>query len=186
MRSSLAGIPIVSPEWVQNCLEQNRPSISPSLVARSIPTKVDRSLSKEDARFGVAKLAANHQRDIPLPLHNYFVFLCGTFAENKRRDLQLLAREAGAKVLTSISAVSSKLGNSKVVLLCQDTTSGNVIPVSIMKEAQSCLKKDASTVLVVNPQWIFESITCAKAVSTGAFPPSNSNALKLFKLSQAT
>lgn len=139
-----------------------------------------------EAKFGIAKLTAYPLKKVPMPLHNMFVVLCGAFPENKRKNLQLLSKEAGAKVLTSPAAASAKLGKARVVFVCDDASSGSVIPTTLLKEAQKVVEHDSSAVLVVNPNWVFDSITCAKAMPTDSFAPLNAKAKELWELCQTS
>jgi hypothetical protein len=122
----------------------------------------------------------------PLPLENHFTFFCGAFEANHRKDLQLLAREAGAKVLTNTSAVMKKLGKAKVILVCHDIpTTGAMIPPSLLEAVRKSLATHSkNNTLVVNSQWIFESVTCAKAMPPDAFAPANVKARELWQLGQ--
>lgn len=184
MRASLAGIPIVSPAWVQLCAERNAPVLpNAEMLAHSLPTKTESIVTSKESDFGVARMAAGVAQKAPLPLHQHCVFFCGDFSGSHRKDLQLMAREAGAKVLSSASAVTPQLGKSSVVLVCHDAPTGNIIPASLVKQVQSLLAEDPSSVLVVNSQWIFESITCAKALPANAFAPGNSKAKALWEAS---
>jgi hypothetical protein len=185
MRSALAGIPIVSPEWIQACGEQNA-AVVPT-CARSLPTKTEAIHKSGDAHYGVAKLAAllGHapKPQEALPLHNMCVYLCGNFPQNKRTDIQRLSKEAGAKVLTCPSAVVAKLtkkpSHHPVVLVCHDSSTGTVIPSALEKE----IKGDPSSmVMVVNPNWVFDSVTCARAMPADAFEPANPKAKELWRL----
>ena len=183
MRASLAGIPIVSAAWVHACVEQNTAVLpTADMIARSLPTKTDAIISSGEANFGVARLAAQLAQKSPLPLHNHSIFFCGAFAANRRKDLQILAREAGAKILSDAAAVSAKLGKTRVVLLCSEVPTGTIIPAPLAKEVRTALQTDTSSVFIVHSQWIFESITCAKALSAKAFPPVNAKAKELWQL----
>jgi hypothetical protein len=189
MRSPLAGIPIVSPEWIQACGEQNA-AVVPT-CARSLPTKTEAIHNKGDAHYGVAKLAALlHHAPKPqeaLPLHNMCVYLCGNFPQTKKTDIQRLSKEAGAKVLTCPSAVAAKLtkksSHHSVVLVCHDSTSGTVIPSALEKEIKN---NPSCVVMVVNPNWVFDSITCARAMPTDAFEPTNPKAKELWCLCRSS
>jgi hypothetical protein len=188
MRASMAGIPIVSSAWIQACAEQNAPVIpSAEMLAHSLPAKTGAVTTSQDSAFGVARMAARVAQKAPPPLHQHHVFFCGDFSGSRRKDLQLLAREAGATVLTNASAVSSKLGKSRVVLVCHDAPTGTVIPTPLVKQVETALTaEEPSSVLVVNPQWIFDSITCAKALPTENFAPVNSKAKTLWELSRSS
>lgn len=183
MRASLHGIPIVSPEWIQTCAEKNAFVFPTSeMISRSLPAKTDAIISNGESNFGIARMVAQLAKKAPLPLEHHSIFFCGAFAANRRKDLQLLARDAGAKVLSNASAVSAKFGKGRVVLLCHDAATGTIIPAPLAKEADTALKTNAHSVLVVNAQWIFESITCAKPLPTNAFPPVNAKAKELWQL----
>jgi hypothetical protein len=194
MRSALAGVPIVSPAWIHACGAKNEAALPPTnVIARSLPTKTDAIDKSGEARFGLAKLAAllSHSKRATLPLHNTFVFLCGAFSQSKRHDLQVLSKEAGAKVLKSPSAVTAKLlsssntTNTKVVFLCHDTATGVVIPSVLEKEVTKFGEQDTRhqvDAMVVNPNWLFDSIACAKALPADAFPPTNPKANGLWQL----
>lgn len=185
MRASLAGIPIVSPLWLYECeSEGTAVSLAPRLLARSLPTKADQSSFYEDSNLGVARMAALLAQNAPLPLDNHFIFFCGAFDNSHRKDLQLLVREAGAKVLMSVSEVTMKLGEAKVILVCHDVpTTGTIIPPSLFAAVRTLLTTSPSiTTMVVNSQWIFESVTCAKVIPSHAFAPVNVKARELWQL----
>lgn len=183
MRATLSGIPIVSPAWVEASSEQNAPVLpTPEMLARSLPTKTDSIIASGEAHFGVARLAAHLAQKAPLPFENYYFFFCGTFSANIRKDLQVLVRDAGAKVLSNAAAVTAQLGKARVVLLCHDSPTGTIVPTPLAKEVYGALKSDASSVLVVNVQWISESITCAKALPAKDFAPVNAKAKELWLL----
>jgi hypothetical protein len=180
MRAALAGIPIVSPAWVQSVYRSN--NVDNGLeIARSLPAKTHAVAKSRDADFGVARLAAALTLGTKLPLQEYSIFLCGNFADN-RKDLHLLAKEAGATIIASPSDVMQKFGKSKVVLLCSDTPTDTVLSASLTKQAKVALEDDPSSVLVVDVQWMSESITCAKALPAELFCPASAVAKGLWEI----
>jgi hypothetical protein len=195
-RSALAGTPIVSPEWIKACGEQNKAVVpSSSMFIRSLPTK---TADLEKIGHGVAALAAalhlskqNPRIKMVLPLANVSVYLCGTYSQSKRNDIQLLSKEGGAKILSSPAAAISKLktivksGNnsSKVVLLCDDSSSNTMIPSALEKEARSAVETNPGILLAVKANWLFDSITCGSELHADPFEPCSSKAKELWRLS---
>jgi hypothetical protein len=179
MRAALAGIPIVSPAWVQSVFKSNK--VNPALeLARSLPAKTDAVAKSRLADFGVARLAAALTLGTALPLQDYSIFLCGNFADS-RKDLHLLAKEAGATILGSLSDAVQTLGKSRVVLLCSDIPSDTTLPAALAKQTKLALENDPSSVLVVDVQWISESITCARALPADSFCPVSEVAKELWE-----
>jgi hypothetical protein len=204
MRAAINGVPIVSSEWIQACAGQSNEVVVPtsSMFIRSLPTKTDVLEKNGAALFGVASLAADYHRSpnnnnakkIMVPLANCFVHLCGPFSPKKRSDIQVLAKEAGAKMLSSPSDAISKLktltagGNydsSKVIWLCDDSSS-HAVPVAMEQEAKTVLQghddRSKGSLLVVNSSWLFDTITCGSTVPPHAFEPSSPRAKELWKL----
>jgi hypothetical protein len=197
MRAAINGVPIVSSEWIQACGQQNEIVVpTSSMFIRSLPTKTDELEKNGAALFGVASLAADYQRASSpgkkmLPLANSFVHLCGPFSPKKRSDIQLLAKEAGAKVLASPSDAISKLktltatgsNDSQVIWLCDDS-SLNAVPITMEQEAKTVLQGHDSkgSLLVVNSSWLFDTITCGSTVPPHAFEPFSPRAKELWKL----
>jgi NAD-dependent DNA ligase len=195
MRAAINGVPIVSSDWIKACGQQNEVVVpTSSMFIRSLPTKTDELEKNGSALFGVASLAADYHRATNakkmLPLADCFVHLCGPFSPKKRSDIQLLAKEAGAKLLSSTSDAISKLktliagsNDSKVVLLCDDSSS-NAVPVAMEQEAKTVLQGNDSkgSLLVVNSSWLFDTITCGSTVSPNAFEPFSPRAKELWQL----
>ena len=170
----------MSPAWVQSVYKSNNAD-SALEIARSLPAKTDVVAKSRLADFGVARLAAALTLGTPLPLHNYSIFLFGTFADN-RKDLQILAKEAGARVLASPLDVIQNLGTTKVVLLCDDMSADSVLPNDLTKQVKAALQDEPSSVLVVDTQWMSESITCSKALPADMFCPAHAVAKELWEL----
>ncbi len=168
MRSALAGIPIVTPAWIDECLKESR-VVAPAekLFVNTLPmrraTKVcDDDESQEDgiqlASFGVAKYAAQIQRAQSEGirakglLDGIGVMMCGTWKmipSPMKKDLKILLHEAGATKITSVSTMSRALSNianggsefERVVFLCDDSVSDKScgISESLLNEAKSAI-----------------------------------------------
>jgi hypothetical protein len=197
MRAAINGVPIVSSEWIKACGQQNEVVVpTSSMFIRSLPTKTDELEKNGSALYGVASLAADYHRAPNAkkiaPLANCCVHLCGPFSSKKRSDIQLLSKEAGAKMLSSPSDAISKLktlaadssNDTIMVLLCDDPSS-NAIPAAMEQEAKMVLQGDNNnkdSLLVVNSSWLFDTITCGSRVPPNAFEPSSPRAKELWQL----
>ena len=194
MRSALAGIPIVSTDWIRVCGEQNKAmEPSPSMYVRSLPTKTDSLQATKAASHGVSLVAADLHRftnpKLALPLSKMSVYLCGNFSQNKRNDIQIIAKESGGKVLSSLSAVTEKLkslltnanSNSRVILICDDSSS-NCIPNALEKDIRAALDHDKTCVMVVSPTWLFDTVSCGSALPATSHEPFAPRAKELWKL----
>lgn len=128
MRSALAGLPIVTPNWMDACLEESC-VVAPTgaMAVRTMPRKrqnaVGRDREADDAgndhpteQFGVAKYAAAFQQRSIIPsadnmsskhlLSGVAVMMCGTWkmtGASMKRDLKVLLQEAGATIINSAS-----------------------------------------------------------------------------------
>lgn len=177
MRSALAGVPMVSPEWIKLLASEEKLVFPPaSMIVRALPTKT----SSESSNGGVAQLAAAPAKGLTL-LQDLAIFLCGSFPSNQRSDMHVLASTAGAKVLKQPSEVLTRLRQQKpLVVLCFN---GNISPVSIEKELTASLTENHEACLVVNPNWLFDSIACTKAMPPNNFaPPDYSKSRKAHEL----
>ena len=94
MRAALAGVPIVSPEYIYACQEADTILVpQPSMTIRSLPSKSSRLESSGASSYGVAALAANiHDSIDNLLLSQKAVLICGAIAPAKRKDIQLLLK----------------------------------------------------------------------------------------------
>ena len=129
MRSALAGIPLLTPSWVDACLKEGH-IVAPSgtMCIRSLPRKhgtavaarrkVDRGIPTEN--FGVARYAANVDKT-PLTssdhlLSGFSVMLCGSSAGSGMvKDLKVLLQQAGAAIVGSASAACRQLADMEKV-----------------------------------------------------------------------
>lgn len=151
MRSALAGIPIVTPDWLRSCLDEKVFVVpADNNCIRTLPPKLDTSHllpkpfdesthSGPAAWLGVAKYAALLQRQSEgggeqyehRPLVNTSVLLCGQFKKGTgvppKADLLTLLGDAGANIVSSAAAMNKELKKtdegSTLVVLCDDAKS---------------------------------------------------------------
>lgn len=219
MRASLAGCPIVSPKWLRYCLDGKCISLPQnSMFIHTLPAKIgvynvkpQSSRPPQSAHMGVMRIAAQHQicknegkRRLPPLLHDVTVMLCGNWKSNSGRtsDVQLLLREAGATMCTSVSQALQKLAEIKkscaieagfvdsLVFLCDDSVGNNFIQRNLASSIRDFLQqfegkddvKRHLPVIVVNLMWLFDSISCATVLDADHFEPTNPNAKSLWQL----
>lgn len=187
MRASLAGIPIVTPEWVTHCCANEKVTVPDStMFIHSLPTKTN---DLEDSLYGTALLASRMQQvetgaisrdSVILPLTNTIVHMCGVFSRPPKSDVQLLIRESGGSVQPSlvsaiklIQSASFQRGGKKVVFLCDDSTDDATCGISETQvgEIKSAIDALPGRIQVVHAHWIFDVVTCGKEISGIRFPP---------------
>lgn len=188
MRSSLAGIPIVSPAWIHACVGEQK-AVLPyeGLCATGLPTKNEILQSTGESHWGIARMAASLRQGGSLPLQDSCLALLGNFSEQTRKDLQALAKHGGAKVLTKPDVIFARLSrpySGRLVVVCHDQASGTLFSPVLYSELRMALEADPSAVGMVNPQWIFDSIACSRELGTRAFGPKHPEAKKLWELSK--
>jgi hypothetical protein len=187
MQAVVAGVPLVSSAWITSCGESNQVVLpDSSMFVRTLPTKSARDDQIMD--FGVSAVAAAiRSSGLQLAtlhfkvLNDVSVCLCGHF---KAAILELL-QKAGAEVLTAPETVAklSADGDTKVVLLCSDDDCDYCeIFVSIKSQGRI----DESQVLVVNANWLFDSISCGSVLTAGCYEPKGKQAKELWALTMDT
>lgn len=194
MRASLAGIPIVTPHWIEKCCsEKNIVAPTSEMFIRSLPTKSGDIASEISLTlYGTALVAARLQQveteAIPknsavLPLKNVNVHLCGTFTRPPKSDLQLLLRESGATVQSSMAAALKLLQSAafirsgkKAIFMCDEATSNELCGISVAQASQIQLAMEELSpgrILVVNSQWLFDVVTCGTPVPSNFYEPAS-------------
>lgn len=151
MRSALAGIPIVTPDWLRTCLDEKAFVVpADNNCIRTLPPKSDISHllpapynesthSGPAAWLGVANYAALLQKQREgggkqyehRPLVNTSVLLCGQFKKGTgvppKADLVTLLGDSGATILGSVATMNKDLkktdDDSTLVVLCDDAKS---------------------------------------------------------------
>ena len=174
MRSALAGIPIVTPDWLRSCLDQKAFVVpADNNCIRTLPPKCDISHllpkpfdesthSGPTAWLGVAKYAALLQRQSEgggeqyehRPLMNVSVLLCGQFKKGTgvppKADLVTLLGDSGANIVSSVAAMNKELKktneDSTLVVLCDDAKSDKQsgITAPLSKAMTAALEDDDS------------------------------------------
>ncbi|OEU15929.1 hypothetical protein FRACYDRAFT_240624 [Fragilariopsis cylindrus CCMP1102] len=190
MRSALAGIPIVTSDWLRLCEKENK-VVQPKIIVRSLPTKDTVLLIVGDPDYGVAKLAASwssQQAKAPvLPFQKTCVYLFGSYSPDKRKNIQDLLKEGGAKIVTTAKDVSAKLNgmaklnemqffpySGRFIIVCGEAP--GTLPKSLERDFKAALEGEQHwpsprTVTVVDSQWVIESVTCAKPLPATSFEP---------------
>ena len=144
------------------------------------------------------------EADRPRLLNGVSFFLCGRWQDNlgKRRDVQILLREAGSTLLTSGAQAVKRMkeigsleggdgdsdggdedGTAMVVFLCNDskTDNGCGITNNMTKAARNLMGVTTgvdgaggrrSSFLVVNTDWLFDCISCACILGADDYNPS--------------
>ena len=174
MRSALAGIPIVTPDWLRSCLDEKSFVVpADNNCIRTLPPKSDTSHllpipfdesthSGPTAWLGVAKYAALLQRQSEgggeqyehRPLVKTSVLLCGQFKKGTgvppKADLLTLLGDAGANIVSSVAAMNKELRkadeDSTLVVLCDDAKSDKQsgITAPLSKAMTAVLENDDS------------------------------------------
>jgi hypothetical protein len=177
VRSALAGIPMVPPDWIAQ-MQKEKKFIIPKTFVRSLPAK-----AVPGKKGGVAQYAAGIKSKESLLVRGTNLFLCGSFLDAQRKDMHLVAKEAGAAVLKTPQQVVDQLQQSKrVVVLCNTS---NIVPASLEKQLRKSLTADSQAALVVGPGWLFDSIASVEELPPQAFPPPGAKqrkAIELWKL----
>ena len=179
----LAGIPLVSTTWIAACLNQKQVAMPlDSMWVRSLPVKSEIGKRNSSADFGVAKMAFS-RRGKHL-LEKYVVQLFGSFDSPAKTDVLLLLKEAGATVSSQTATALACMqdfgaSNGCLILLCDDSCTSISDVLYRQTKAELQKQRDGATtkgrVLVVNPQWLFDSIVCGSALPSESYAPANQN-----------
>lgn len=189
MRCTLAGIPIVSPEWIVAC--QGKVVVPAStMFIRSLPIKSTFPQAQSMTQFGVAAIAASRVRN--KVLSQCTVHLCGEFSRPPKSDVEMLLREAGATTSQQVSSINAKLKQvgkasdtakdsptTTLVFLFDDNESDEKCGISgaLERELKAALERtsasDASPpqVCVVGFQWLFDSVVAGTAMPATFYEP---------------
>jgi len=199
MTAAIMGIPIVSASaWIASCLrEKSILKPEPSMFIRSLPTKTT-SVKANFCSFGISYTAAairlngSSYNGSFTPLRNHYVFLCGSLSRKIQNDTIPLLRESGAKILPNSAALTTKIkslqsslasktskasaGDTKIVLLCGETNARTKL---ISSAAEKQFQKHVQFILVVNLNWLFDTISCGIALSAKDYEPVGTHAKEL-------
>jgi hypothetical protein len=175
MQAALAGVEIVTPAWIEECIRTERIIHPPTLcIIRSLPMSVENLLYPA---FGVAKLAAARSEMPPLRLlAETSVFLVGTFASKQCRDIATLLEAAGAATLSNAGAVKKSItSGSRVVCLCSPTP-------KVTPALESAIRSHVNLASLVDSKWLFDCISCGSVLGAKGYAPQGGLAAELWRL----
>ena len=171
MQATLAGIPMVSTAWVQQCL-------SSKSVAPPLPEQFVRSLPcfSADGSFGVARLASQVHRDPSYRiLTGCSVHLCGSIPRPKEADILLLLKVSGATVLTHAASVVAHLNKTvqtrsgPLVLICGN---GVKLSASLDTKLRETMRSTRDpSVWIVQSHWVFDCIATGHVLQPDKYEP---------------
>lgn len=194
MRSTLLGLPILTPRWIESCLKEKQ-IVAPSghMCVRTLPRKTT-SEDSTFASFGVSKFAAAIDKDCKL-LHNCSVFLCGKWkssGQSTMKDLRILLDDAGATVINSAAAASKVLADmsneiistKRFIFLCDDShlDADCGLNESLFKAVKLTISEACGRVLIVHFNWLFDCISCAKFMPSAAYEPLSTRTKELWRM----
>jgi hypothetical protein len=171
MQAALSGVPIVSPDWISQCINQKSVSApSAEQIVRSMPKSVGREAMQSEFDFGIAKLAAAIKSCSSFRLlAGRPVHLLPPFPKTMESDILALLRQAGAKIETNQAFVARLITLQSAILLCCSSSN------NISGKLGDAIAKNPGNAMVVNSQWLFDSISCARALDAELYPPENTS-----------
>ena len=179
IQCALLGIPIVSLLWLEQCKEDKKVNI-PKRYVRTLSSNIGRLKMCDEARYGVARLAAarcGKPQNPCLLFENASVFLCGKYTTEKKKNITKLLKDGSAKVMTSsrealvkLESVTEDSSDNTMVFLFGE---GEIpMPTSLHKKVLSALQTVQSrTIYVVDSNWVSLSIVCGGMLSPANFKP---------------
>ena len=204
MRCAIAGIPIVTSDWLRSCRDQNM-LVTPSgrMCIRTIPIKNGnehllsgdnyKNVRGHTAWLGVAKYAARIQkthRFSNLFLSDALALLCGKWQnKSKKRDVLTLLGEAGATIIPSVSGMMEKMRDEDrpIILICDDSTADKECGITdaLDRKAKNGLSADGAKhhISVVPTTWLFDCVSCGTMLKVDDYQPSSPRATALWRLS---
>jgi hypothetical protein len=205
--SSILGIPMcnsmVGLSWIKAC-EKESNFVMPTSFIRSLPSNVgtsEDSVSKlasvhwkrEQSKNSVSKLLSSD-----LLFHNTYVFLCGTYAEEKERNLVKLLKAGSAHILKTATDVLIQLGSimeslidpklysaqcKRLVVLCG--TGSDKVTAALQLKLEYAIQTEAKdNVYIVDSNWVSVSIQSAEMLAPANFKPASSDLIKLWNFSK--
>lgn len=189
MRSALLGLPILTPRWVEACIEQTK-VVAPTgeMCVRSLPRKTAAD-DNDLASFGVAKYAAAAGQTESKILSNCLIFMCGKWKSSGQsilKDLKILLEDAGATLINSVTSASKLLtdeSKGRVILLCDDSHVDADCGVSnSLHQAVKYAIVRERRVLIVHYHWLFDCVSCATFMNGTAYEPLAPRTKELWKL----
>ena len=203
MYACLDGIPIVSTSWIGHCLQRKRVTVPlKNMFVRTLPTK---TLIGSISEFGVAHQAARVGQAQHHSLTSYqplcpvkiaYVVGFDSTSDDTSNFGSLLRRAGVNEVVVSPSVALSRLKafaaakcNSEIeyyVIVCNDgkerkNTTMSPISDALFREINNFEKQGPtpsnvkSRLMVVNVQWLFDSVTCGVLLQPDETSKTNEN-----------
>jgi len=194
MLSALRGIPLVTPDWLKSCYLQTS-IVPPPRFIRTLPSKDKIIEASGEAICGVSRLAVacNHYQANEkittmdngvqsLPFDNVSVFLCGKYQGETKTNLIDLLKVGGAKILLQPKELDEATTLIPIVVVVGGAggkSRGSIPTTPIRKHIKKLLENApnppesvlSKNVIVVDSQWVIESVTCAKLMPPDRFEP---------------
>ena len=162
---------------------------------RTLPRKKQDDNDDEcDDGFGVAKYAAAFQKGMHSNtlLSGVEVSMCGSFGGSSANDIKGLLQDAGATIISSVSAASRMLSDmssseadTTLVFLCDDSVVDKSCGISdsMYKQAKKvCDESEDAKVMAVHFSWLFDCISCATVMPATSYEPIAPRAKALWRL----
>jgi hypothetical protein len=165
------------------------------VCVRTLPRKQqDGNNDGCDDRFGVAKYAAAFQKGMQSNtlLSGVNVLMCGSFGGSSANDIKGLLQDAGATIISSVSAasrilsdMSSSEAGTTFVFLCDDSLLDKSCGISdsLYKQAKKvCQDSEDAKVIAVHFSWLFDCISCATVMPAASYEPIAPRAKALWRI----
>ena len=212
MRSSLAGIPIVSMEWILSCIEQNT-VVNPQSkhCIQTLQTKVSGWMRIEKDRSskavgGVLHIAAKMRKLQLLAisnkptlsfkiLRNVVVLTCGVWKRGygpKLNDVEVLIRDSGGQLVDNVTNFAKLLSSSKTsksfLIICDESESDEESGITQfltrhIVNGPGQSKSIINRIRVVNSSFLFDCISCGELLGAEEYPPKSKIGKKLWRAS---
>lgn len=173
MRASINGIPLVSSVWISDCIAAEK-VVPPTTWVWSLPSKNATISDEAGVSILAAALHATHG-EFRL-LRNYKIFLCGSFPIQKRLDVTALLREAGA---TLVKRLPARCDESEVIVVLCEGNSTKSLPKTFERNYS---RYDKHRLLVVNTDWLFDSVSCGIPLKANEYEPEHPKARSIWKV----
>ena len=179
MQACLAGIPLVSTSWIDECIKTGSVQEPQAFLIQTLRSET--STGKADILSnGILYLAAClHSQPSFQLLKNYSVLIGGGFTPRQLElDVLSLLRQAGAKILTPASLKAKSKSSDPIVLICGDNAGS--LPESSMR-----VLSQHKNLVVGTHHWWFDSLSAGKLLSTEDYEPNDTRAKAIWELTHA-
>ena len=188
MRAALFGIPILNPDWIAACLEQDRIVLpDPKYLITSLSTKVESSAFDHKLHTSVLRYAANHPSKIIFKKPETYAFLCGTFEKGKspkKKDIVQLLKDCEISILSSPNSLINILSSnfSQIIILC-DESEHSLTSTSLNRSLKNYFNQGKKRVFIVSSFWLFDCISYGEELwdDVRSYEPACTNAKQFWK-----